>query len=52
LITQLGWLIDPFEKKLHVYRPSVAVCCLEDPPQVAGDPVLPGFVLELRKIWG
>jgi Uma2 family endonuclease len=49
---QLGWLIDPLEKKVYVYRPSAEVHCLEDPPQVSGDPVLPGFVLDLNEIWG
>jgi Uma2 family endonuclease len=48
---QLGWLIDPVDRKVYVYRPSAAVDCLEDPRQIAGDPVLPGFVLDLREIW-
>lgn len=42
---QLGWLIDPVEKKVHVYTPLADVACLEDPAQVSGDPVLPGFVV-------
>lgn len=49
---QLGWLIDPTERKLYVYRPDADVLCLENPGQVSGDPVLPGFVLNLREIWG
>jgi Uma2 family endonuclease len=48
----LGWLVDPLERKVYVYRPGTEVICLEDPEQVAGDPVLPGFVLDLRKVWG
>jgi Uma2 family endonuclease len=48
---RLGWLIDPAERKVHVYRPSAEVVCLEDPKQVSGDPVLPGFVLDLKGIW-
>jgi Uma2 family endonuclease len=48
---ELGWLIDPLEKKVYVYRPSEEVRCLENPPQVSGDPVLPGFVLDLQEIW-
>ena len=47
----LGWLIDPLEKKLYVYRPSAEVCCLDDPTTVSGDPVLPGFVLDLGRLW-
>jgi Uma2 family endonuclease len=48
---QLGWLIDPEERKVYVYLPDVEPVCLEDPKQVAGDPLLPGFVLELNRIW-
>jgi Uma2 family endonuclease len=48
---QLGWLIDRIERKVYVYRPDVDVVCLEDPSQIAGDPVLPGFVLDLARIW-
>ena len=47
----LGWLIDTRERKVCVYRPGTAVCCLDDPETLSGDPLLPGFVLDLRKIW-
>jgi len=48
---QLGWLIDPEERKLYLYRPGSDVVCLVDPVSVSGDPVLPGFVLDLAKVW-
>ena len=48
---QLGWLIDPLQKKVWVYRLDTAVECLENPASVSGEPVLPGFVLPLDKIW-
>jgi len=48
---QLGWLIDPIDKKVYVYRPGAPVECLDNPQTVSGDPVLPGFVLELGKVW-
>jgi Uma2 family endonuclease len=47
----LGWLIDPFEKTVHVYRPGVAPEILEEPQSVSADPVLPGFELQLEEIW-
>jgi Uma2 family endonuclease len=47
----LGWLIDPAEKRVYVYRPGQPVEELEDPPSVSGDPVLPGFVLHVRELW-
>jgi VCBS repeat-containing protein len=49
--TQLGWLIDAEERKVHVYRPDETVRVLESPENVSGDPMLPGFVLDLRPIW-
>ena len=48
---QLGWLLDPHEKKIYIYRPSAEVCCLEDPETLSGEPVLPGFVMDLRWLW-
>jgi Uma2 family endonuclease len=50
--TQLGWLIDPYEQKVYIYRPHIEVRCLENPTTITGDPVLPGFTLELRRLWG
>jgi Uma2 family endonuclease len=48
---RLGWLIDPLEKKLYVYRPDAEVRCLQDPETVSGDPVLPGYMLNVRQLW-
>ena len=49
--TRLGWLIDPLEKRVYVYRPGRPADMLDDPPAVSGDPVLPGFVLQVRELW-
>jgi Uma2 family endonuclease len=48
---QLGWLIDPIEKKVYNYRPQAPLACLDNPQTISGDPVLPGFVLELGRVW-
>ena len=48
---QLGWLIDPFEKKVYVYRSRQQVQCLETPATLYGDPILPGFVFPISEIW-
>ena len=48
---RLGWLIDPFARRVHVYRPGVDVEVLDDPDGVDGAPVLPGFRLDLSVIW-
>ena len=45
----LGWLIDPFQRQVHVYRPGVAPEALDDPETVSGEPELPGFVFEVRR---
>ena len=47
----LGWLIDPIEQKVYIYRPQAEVRCLEDPEAISGDPVLPGFALEVQRLW-
>jgi Uma2 family endonuclease len=47
----LGWLIDPVEKRVHVYRPGQPVDVLDDPISVSGDPILSGFVLNVRELW-
>jgi Uma2 family endonuclease len=48
---QLGWLIDPLEKRVFVYEPGQEVMLLENPATVSGELVLPGFVLSLDQIW-
>ena len=48
---QLGWLIDRKHRKVYIYRPGLEVECLDNPNTVSGDPVLPGFVLNMSKIW-
>ncbi len=48
---RLGWLIDPEEKAVYVYRPNAAVQKLDSVSEVSGDPELPGFVLDLREVW-
>ena len=48
---QLGWLIDPERKQVYIYRPHEPVECLENPKAISGEPVLPGFALDLQKIW-
>ena len=47
---RLGWLIDPYDARVYVYRPGHPVECLENPGTISGDPVLPGFVFEVSEI--
>ncbi|MBI3795493.1 MAG: Uma2 family endonuclease [Deltaproteobacteria bacterium] len=48
---RLGWLIDPIDKWVYVYRSDQPVELLDDPATLSGDPVLPGFVLPVRELW-
>lgn len=48
---RLGWLIDPFGRRVYIYRRGAELQVLDDPDNVAGDPVLPGFRLDLGNIW-
>lgn len=48
---RLGWLIDPLTRQVHIYRPGQAVEIAENLNRIAGDPELPGFILELEEIW-
>ena len=51
---RLAWLIDPVDPlhRVYVYRPGSPVEILEGPDTVSGDPELPGFVLNLKPVWG
>jgi Uma2 family endonuclease len=50
---RLGWLINRRTKTVEIYRLSVrAAEVLENPTSVGGEEVLPGFVLNLAKVWG
>jgi len=48
---QLGWLLDPLTRRVHVYLPQRSPEILEAPSTVSADPLLPGFALDLQKIW-
>ncbi len=47
----LGLLINRKNQQVEIYRPSREVEVLDHPTQISGDPVLPGFVLNLASIW-
>lgn len=48
---ELGWLIDPRERKVHIFRPGLDPEVLENPQQVSGEPLLKGFVLDVQVLW-
>lgn len=48
---RLGWLIDPKNKRVHVYRANGEIEILENPQTVSGEDVLMDFELDLAEIW-
>lgn len=48
---RLGWLIDPYEKRVHIYRHNGEVEILDNPQKVSGEDVLQEFELDLKEIF-
>jgi Uma2 family endonuclease len=47
----LGWLIDPKNRRVEIYRVGQVVEVLENPLELFGEEVLPGLVVKLQRIW-
>jgi Uma2 family endonuclease len=48
---RLGWLINPQQQQVEIYRSGRDVEVLESPTSLSGEDVLPGFVLDMRLIF-
>jgi Uma2 family endonuclease len=48
---RLGWLIDPQNQCVEIYRLNREREILQSPIQLSGEDVLPGFMLDLTVIW-
>jgi len=48
---KLGWLIDPLERTVYIYREGAEVKRLADLQTLSGGPLLPGFTLDLKPLW-
>jgi Uma2 family endonuclease len=48
---KLGWLIDPKNKQVSIYRVNGDTETLNDPKKVSGENVLQDFELNLTEIW-
>jgi Uma2 family endonuclease len=46
-----GFLLDPEQRRVYIYRPNMPIEEIDDPDTVSGEPVLSGFILNLREIW-
>jgi Uma2 family endonuclease len=47
---RLGWLINPQDKQVEIYRPNQEVEVLNSPSSLSGEDVLPGFILDLANV--
>ncbi|MCU0565259.1 MAG: Uma2 family endonuclease [Oculatellaceae cyanobacterium Prado106] len=48
---RLGWLIDRKTRRVEIYRIGQSVEVLENPDELSGEAVLPGFVLGMAIVW-
>jgi Uma2 family endonuclease len=47
---QLGWLLNPYDQQVDIYRAGQPIEVLNAPTELSGESVLPGFVLPLDGI--
>jgi Uma2 family endonuclease len=47
---RLGWLILPASNRVEIYSP-VGIEAHDSPATISGDPILPGFKLDLASVW-
>ena len=47
----LGWLINPMQQQVAIYRQGNNVKVLNAPNSLSGESILSGFVLDLQPIW-
>ena len=48
---RLGWLINPKNQQVEIYRPNQEIEVLQSPTSLSGEDVLPGFILDLQPIF-
>jgi Uma2 family endonuclease len=48
---KLGWLLNPEDREVEIYRPGQEMEKLKAPASLSGESVLPGFTLNLDWFW-
>jgi Uma2 family endonuclease len=48
---KLGWLINPDQRQVEIYRQEKAKEVLDNPSNLSGESVLPGLIVELAEIF-
>lgn len=49
--TYLGWLINPQNQQVEIYRQVKEIEVLYSPQSLSGENILPGFILNFELIW-
>ncbi len=52
--SQLGWLVDPWNETVYVYRANVASGAseqLDRPEELSGEDICPGLVVPMQPLW-
>ncbi len=47
----LGWLINPKDRTVEIYRPGAPPEILQEPTEVHGEEPVAGFVLTMARVW-
>jgi Uma2 family endonuclease len=47
----LGWLINPQDREVEIYRFGKDIELLKSPSELSGEDILPDFILDLTSIW-
>ncbi len=47
---RLGWMLDPIDQRVYVFRPGREIEIQENPAVLYGEDVLPGFVFEVGRL--
>jgi Uma2 family endonuclease len=48
---QLGWLVDPHSETVWIYRADSSVEELKRPPELSGEDVCSGLVIDMSQVW-
>ena len=48
---ELGWLLNPQDQQVEIYRPNQTVEILSNPKELSGESILANFMLNLAWFW-
>ena len=48
---QLGWLIDPYEEIVWIYRADGSFEQLDRPDELSGEDVCVGLSIDMTRVW-